>query len=397
MPKEKNRWVMLAAHVCINFVLGGVYAFSYFKTPLIQTFNWDPALLSLAFSINMGIIPIPMILGGKMIDEGRGKQAIIIGGILFSLGFILSGFVKTLPMLLVTYGLIAGFGSGLAFTGNLNNSLKYFPDKRGLASGIVLAGVGVGTLICTQLAKLFLNQTDSISKSLLYLGIIYLLVFFVASFFIQSAPAKNSGQIADSPEDKESIDMLKDSRFWFLFVILALGCFSGVVISSSSAQIGMEQFGLVDGALIVSLVSIFNSIGRLVWGGVSDKFGPYKTLSAIYLFILISMVLLLAFNGNTGVFYLSALANGFCYAGVLSIFPGLTSRNFGMKNQGMNYGFVYFGFALGSIIAPYVTSAIAKAEGNYNKAFLLAIILLVCGIVLIHVLKKKVEAKQNLN
>lgn len=125
MSASINRWGMLAAHVCINFVLGGVYAFSYFKTPLMAQYHWDPATLALAFSINMGIIPLPMIWGGRMIDNGKGKQAIVIGGILFSLGFILSGFVDNLPMLFLTYGVIAGLGSGLAFTGNLNNILKF--------------------------------------------------------------------------------------------------------------------------------------------------------------------------------------------------------------------------------------------------------------------------------
>ncbi|MDH6365811.1 OFA family oxalate/formate antiporter-like MFS transporter [Enterococcus sp. PF1-24] len=387
MTVKVNRWGMLAAHVCINFILGGVYAFSFFKNPLMEAYHWDPALLALAFSINMGIIPIPMILGGKMIDNGKGKQAIVIGCLLFSLGFILSGFVKTLPMLLLTYGLIAGFGSGLAFTGNLNNILKFFPDKRGLASGVVLSGVGIGTLLCTQLAEFFLNKTNDISKSLLYLGIVYLVVVFVVQFFIQSAPAKDSGQIADSPMDKDYKEMLKDSRFWVLFLILALGVFSGMVISSSSAQIGMGQFGLTSGALIVSLVSIFNSAGRLFWGGVSDKLGSYRALTLVYGVLGICMVLLLVFSGNTTVFYISALGIGFAYAGVLTIFPGLTSQNFGMKNQGMNYGFMYFGFAVGAIVAPYVTAAVAKATGSYHMAFILSIILLVVGVVLIRMME----------
>lgn len=203
MSASINRWGMLAAHVCINFVLGGVYAFSYFKTPLMAQYHWDPATLALAFSINMGIIPLPMIWGGRMIDNGKGKQAIVIGGILFSLGFILSGFVDNLPMLFLTYGVIAGLGSGLAFTGNLNNILKFFPDRRGLASGIVLAGVGVGTLLCTRLAEYFMAQTHDVSRALLYLGIVYLVVIFIVQFFIRSAPAKDSGGIKASPMDKD--------------------------------------------------------------------------------------------------------------------------------------------------------------------------------------------------
>lgn len=181
MSASINRWGMLAAHVCINFVLGGVYAFSYFKTPLMAQYHWDPATLALAFSINMGIIPLPMIWGGRMIDNGKGKQAIVIGGILFSLGFILSGFVDNLPMLFLTYGVIAGLGSGLAFTGNLNNILKFFPDRRGLASGIVLAGVGVGTLLCTRLAEYFMAQTHDV------VGRCYIWVLFIWWLFLSSS------------------------------------------------------------------------------------------------------------------------------------------------------------------------------------------------------------------
>lgn len=111
-----------------------------------------------------------------------------------------------------------------------------------------------------------MTQTHDVSRALLYLGIVYLVVIFIVQFFIRSAPAKDSGEIKASPLDKDFRHMLKDLRFWLLFVILALGVFSGMVISSSSAQIGMMQYGLLSGALVVSLVSIFNSIGSLFWG-----------------------------------------------------------------------------------------------------------------------------------
>lgn len=181
MSASINRWGMLAAHVCINFVLGGVYAFSYFKTPLMAQYHWDPATLALAFSINMGIIPLPMIWGGRMIDNGKGKQAIVIGGILFSLGFILSGFVDNLPMLFLTYGVIAGLGSGLAFTGNLNNILKFFPDRRGLASGIVLAGVGVGTPFAPAWPNILWR------KLTMLVGRCYIWVLFIWWLFLSSS------------------------------------------------------------------------------------------------------------------------------------------------------------------------------------------------------------------
>lgn len=301
MKRDLNRWVMLAAHVLINFVLGGVYAFSFFKTPLLAQYHWDPAILSLAFSINMGIIPLPMIWGGALIDRGHGRLAIVLGGILFSVGFVLSGFVKTLPMLLLTYGLIAGIGSGLAFTGNLNNAIKFFPDKRGLASGCMLAGVGVGTLLCTAVAQFFLTKMN-ISQSLFWLGMVYLAVIFVVQFFIRSAPAKDSEQLKASKMDRDWREMLGDRRFWLMFWIMAFGVFSGMVISSSSAQIGMGAYGLTAGAIVVSGVSIANSIGRLIWGTVSDLLGEYHTLALVYALMAIFMALLLEVKVIPGFF-----------------------------------------------------------------------------------------------
>lgn len=384
-----SRWHMLAAHVCINFVLGGVYAFSFFRIPLIDKFSWDSVLIALAFSINMGIIPIPMIIGGKMIDNGKGKHAIVLGCILFSIGFVLSGFATELWHLFITYGLIAGFGSGLAFTGNLNNIMKFFPDKRGLASGIVLSGVGIGTLICTKLAEYFMTLTGNISQSLLYLGIIYLVVLFIVQFFIRSAPAKDSGNIQSSPFDMDYKAMLRESRFWILLTILAFGVFTGVIISSASAQIGIAQYHLANGALIVSLVSIFNSFGRIFWGGISDKLGSYLALRLVYIMLALCMLILIIFSGSAPAFYIAALGTGFAYAGVLTIFPAITSQNFGLKNQGLNYGFMYSGFAIGSIISPYVTSALADVTGNYSIVFMIAIIVLCMGLVLLSNIEKR--------
>lgn len=388
MKKQRNRWVMLAAHFCVNLVLGGVYAFSFFKTPLLQQFNWDPTGLSLAFSINMGIIPIPMILGGKMIDKGKGKQAILIGGVLFSLGFILSGFVTTLPMLLLTYGVLAGFGSGMCFTGTLNNIMKFFPDKRGLASGVVLSGVGLGTLLCTEIARNILQRT-TITNSLLILGLIYITVFFIVSFFIESAPAKGDVGNLKTPIDKEPQEMLKDKRYYILTATLAMGAFSGMIISSSSSQIGASMFGLTSGALIVSGVSIFNSIGRLIWGAISDRLGDYNTLRLVNGILALLMVLLLIANGNPALFYISAFGVGFSYAGILTIFPGVTSRNFGLQNQGINYGFIYIGFSLASIFAPILSSKIAEMyNGDYSIAFIVALVLSLIGILTLTVMKK---------
>ncbi|WP_411902460.1 MFS transporter, partial [Salmonella enterica] len=134
------------------------------------------------------------------------------------------------------------------------------------------------------------------------LGIVYLVVIFIVQLFISSAPAKDSGGIKASPLDKDYRHMLKVLRFWLLVMILALGVFSGMVISSSSAQIGMTQYGLLSGALVVSLFSIFNSIGRLFFGGLTDTFGRYNSLLIVYLFTSVCLLACFFFNVISYVF-----------------------------------------------------------------------------------------------
>jgi len=410
--KNTNRWIILIAHIGVNIVLGGVYAFTIFATPLAEQFGWSKPDIMIAFSINMGIIPIPMVLGGKLLDQGKGKTAILLGGILFSLGFILTGFAKSLPMLYLTYGLIAGVGSGICFTGTLNNSLKFFPDKRGLASGLVLSGVGIGTMLCSMIATNLLNSFGA-TQAFLYLGIGYLVLILVLSFFIQSAPAAGYQVAGASTQakatkataapkttviDKNWKEMLQDPRFYVMALILALGAFSGMMVSSNAAQIGQQMFAITAAvaAVVVSLNSIFNSLGRIIWGSVSDKLGQYTTLILIYGLLGVCMILLRIANGNTMFFYIAAVGTGFCYAGVLSVFPSLTSNTFGLKNQGLNYAFMYIGFSIAAFAGPRIAASLAEtAGGSYNLPFVIALVLIAIGIGLLFLLKKMQAKKIN--
>jgi Major Facilitator Superfamily. len=134
MSKEINRWQVLIASTAILLCTGAVYAFSVFAGPLSSSKGWSMAEIMLAFTINSAISPIPMILGGFLTDKGLSKWSITIGGLLFGLGFFLTGLVTSPAMLYLTYGLIGGLGQGLAYSGCLSNTIKLFPDKKGLAS-----------------------------------------------------------------------------------------------------------------------------------------------------------------------------------------------------------------------------------------------------------------------
>jgi len=259
------------------------------------------------------------------------------------------------------------------------------------------------------------------TQAFLYLGIGYLVLIFVLSFFIQSAPAAGYQVAGASTQakatkataapkttviDKNWKEMLQDPRFYVMALILALGAFSGMMVSSNAAQIGQQMFAITAAvaAVVVSLNSIFNSLGRIIWGSVSDKLGQYTTLILIYGLLGVCMILLRIANGNTMFFYIAAVGTGFCYAGVLSVFPSLTSNTFGLKNQGLNYAFMYIGFSIAAFAGPRIAASLAEtaggslaetAGGSYNLPFVIALVLIAIGIGLLFLLKKMQAKKIN--
>ena len=244
-----NRWAVLIASTSILLCTGAVYAFSVFAGPLSIAKNWNMSDVMMAFGINAAIGPIPMILGGFLTDKGLAKWSSVIGGLLFGLGFLLTGFVTSTFMLYVTYGLLSGFGQGLAYSGCLSNTIKFFPDKRGLASGIITAGMGGAAIIAAPIGN-YLIEHYNVLYSFQVLGATYLVVVIVASFFIKVAPAnyQPAGWVPSIKQQAKPIinknwqSMLKTPYFYLIFFMLGTGAFSGLMIASNASGIGQKMF-----------------------------------------------------------------------------------------------------------------------------------------------------------
>lgn len=406
MSKEINRWQVLIASTAILLCTGAVYAFSVFAGPLSSSKGWSMAEIMLAFTINSAISPIPMILGGFLTDKGLSKWSITIGGLLFGLGFFLTGLVTSPAMLYLTYGLIGGLGQGLAYSGCLSNTIKLFPDKKGLASGIITAGMGGAAIIAAPIGNYFVESHD-VLYAFRMLGLIYLVVVLVASFFIKEAPAgfkpagwtptvRNNGQL----ENKNWLQMLRSPYFYLIFIMLCTGAFSGLMIASNASVIGQQMFGLsaATAAVYVSLYSLCNCAGRVIWGTVSDKLGRNSTLNIILSVIIVAFVILVTVHSQVG-FALGIIVLGLCFGGVMGVFPPLVMENYGPANQGTNYGIVFVGYSAAAFFAPKVAVNMAAANsGDFTKAFFVAIVVALVGLVtnIVYIqMKKKATAQQH--
>lgn len=390
MDKKINRWLVLVASTTILLCTGAVYAFSTFAQPLSEQTGWTMPQIMLAFSINSAIGPIPMILGGYFADKGWVKWSIAIGAILFASGFYLTGTATSLAQLYIYYGLIAGLGQGFAYSGCLSNTLRLFPDKRGLASGIITGGMGLAAVFASPIANSLILSHDA-QYAFRTIGLAYIVIVLVASVFVQKAPAgyKPDGwnpptSSAQNVVNKTWIDMLKTPVFYVVIAMFFVGAFSGLMIASNARTIGTSMFGLsaTVAALYVSLYSIANSSGRFIWGTVSDRIGRSNTLYIIFTVIVLALAVLAFVPGQAG-FAVGIIGLGICFGGVMGVFPSIVMENYGPANQGVNYGIVFTGYSVAAYFAPSIASNIAVANnGSFSIAFYIAIILALAGLLL---------------
>lgn len=392
--KTTNRWLILAACIVINLCLGAGYAWSVFQAPLIEKFSWTTAQASLAFSISFAMVPISMIIFGPMQDKKGPKWITFGGGVMFGIGMILTSFTSNLTMLYVSYGLILGFGIGMAYGCTTSTTVKWFPDKKGLAGGLTAAGFGSGAVLFAPLAVKLIGQ-HGVLMTFRYLGIGLLIVICLSSLIL-SAPEKKFVAVSENDTlNKKPLQMIKTSNFWGLWVVYVFGCISGLMIIGHASPIAQEylKYSLEAATFIVSIVAISNTLGRIVWGFVSDKIGRYPTVALMFVTSCIGLIFLsIKISPVLGVLGIVLIA--LCFGGFLGTFPGITAENWGPLFNGSNYGVMFTAYGLAAIVGPRLAALIKQSSnGDYSRAFVISVAMNVIGIVLILMLQKKKSAR----
>lgn len=403
MDLTKKRWIILGASCLINLCIGSLYAWSVFATPMAQYLSSvtgsEVASLAIIFTIANAVGPITMISGGFINDKIGPKWVIFIGGILFGLGMIASGFAKSVAALLLTYGLGVGLGVGLVYGCTVSNSVKFFPDKRGLVGGIATASYGSSSVIIPIVANALIDNFD-VTTAFKILGAAMLVIICVSAFFIKTCPkdfkpedweppAPKAGKKA--PADKDWKAMLKDPVFYVMILMLCCGAFSGLMVTSQASPVAQNMVGMTaaQAAVVVSVLAIFNTLGRIVAGFISDKIGSVNTILGVFLASVLGLGLLfVSGEGSVATFYIGICIVGFCFGSIMGIYPGFTASQFGARNNSVNYGIMFIGFAAAGYFGPTIMSSIYASAGAYQTAFLAAMALAAAGAVLSFVFRK---------
>src|SRR6202521_4023934 len=373
-----NRWIIAAAGVLMQVALGAVYAWSVFRAPLVKQFGWSISEVTLTFTISIFVLGIAAFLGGLWLNRKGPRIVAITGGILYGLGVFLASFsANKLWWLYLSYGLIGGIGLGLSYIVPVAVLVKWFPDRRGLITGIAVGGFGAGALITAPVATRLI-QSVGVLNTFAYLGIAYLIVTVVASLFMQNPPegwrpegwTPTASQTSQrSGRDYTLGEALKTWQWYALWLLLFLNTFAGISIISQEAPIFQELIGVsaIVAASMVGIASIGNAFGRVFWAWVSDLI----TRRATFFVMFVGQVLLFWFLPSVATVTLMTIVAFvvlMCYGGGFGTMPAFAADYFGPKNVGPIYGLMLTAWSFASAVGPLFIAHMRETAGSYRGA-----------------------------
>ena len=394
---EKRKLIFTAAFFVI-FVCSASAAFSVFSIPLQEATGGNASQVALTFTIYQFSMSLFGIISGRIVDKSGPKKLMYIGGLIFGLGWFMTAFVTSIPLLYLTCGLVGGAGNGLLYNPSLNTALRWYPEKRGTMSGVLLCAASVGPLVTAKAGAILCDQFGI--RGLTFLGISYLIIIWLVGFKME-LPEKNwlptgfSQVSANSDSNQKHYapkEMLLTSKFWLLLLLFSIACTGGIMMIGTLSSIGQVQLGMtpVSAANLVAVNLLSNLCGRLIIGKLCDKWGELETLALIFVLTIISLIGL-SFSYSLPVFIFFLIILGASFGGVLVVFPPLTSKTFGMKHSGVNYGIMFFGYSIGALLGPQIAARFVDPSLGikaYHQAFIIATFVAIVGLVLALIVRK---------
>jgi OFA family oxalate/formate antiporter-like MFS transporter len=383
-----KRWGIAFAGVILQVVLGSVYAWSVFRIPLSKQFHWSISQVTLTFTISIFTLGVAAYFGGVWMKQAGPRIVAVTGVFLYGLGTLLAGiFGGQLWWLYASYGIIGGIGLGFGYIVPIAVLVKWFPDRRGLITGIAVGGFGAGALVVAPTATR-LMQLSGVLATFRYLGIAYMVIGIITAWFMQNPPegwlpagwTPSARQTSErSVKDYTMGEALRTWQWWALWLILFLNTSAGISLISQESPVFQElaKVTVVIAAGMVGIVSIGNAVGRVFWAFVSDAIT--RRITFIIMFLLqVVLFWLLPQIGSAPVLTLVAFIILMCYGGGFGTMPAFAADYFGSTNVGSIYGLMLTAWGAASAFGPLLVAHMRQSSGAYNSGFhaLAAIVLI---------------------
>src|SRR6266498_2308162 len=379
MPaNNSNRWLIAVAGVVMQVALGAVYAWSVFRNPLTQSYGWTVSQVTLAFELAILMLGFAAFAGGLWMKRSGPRLVAAIGGLCYGLGLVLAGQAGGhLWLLYLTYGVLGGIGLGLSYIVPVATLIKWFPDKRGMITGLAVAGFGAGALITAPVAQRLISWLG-VSQTLTILGITYFIAVSGSALFMRNPPDDYrppgwqppvSQQQQDSDKDYTLGAALKTWQWYALWAILFLNASAGISIISQAAPMAQEitHVSAVAAAGLVGVISIANGAGRFLWAWFSDFIGRRRVFQVMFLAQAIVFFLLSRVHSFGGLAILAFIVL-LCYGGGFGTMPAFAADFFGSRNVGSIYGLMLTAWGFAGVFGPTLIAQVRQSTGHYTEA-----------------------------
>jgi OFA family oxalate/formate antiporter-like MFS transporter len=372
---DGRRWGIAFAGILMQMALGAVYAWSVFRTPLVKQFHWTISQVTLTFTICVFVLGFAAFFGGLWLNRKGPRVVALTGGFLYGLGVFLASFsANKLLWLYFSYGIIGGAGLGFGYIVPIAVLVKWFPDRRGLITGVAVGGFGAGALVTAPVATRLI-QSVGVLHTFAYLGIAYLIVVMATGWFMQNPPAGYipAGWMPSATQAKQRAatdytlgGALKTWQWWALWLALFLNTSAGISIISQESPMFQEiaKVTAIVAAGMVGIASIGNAVGRVFWAWVSDGITRRWTFVVMYLF---QAVLFWVMPSVTTASLLTLLTFVIlmCYGGGFGTMPAFAADYFGARNVGPIYGLMLTAWGFASAFGPLLIAHLRQSGSSY--------------------------------
>lgn len=396
MSPRMPRGAYLAVGLGMNLLLGTAYSWSVIKDALIREFGTvgaDDFTALLPFAAAMAMFAVGMVFAGRLVDRLGPRRVALAGAVVFSSGYLLSSLMDRTPWPMVTltlvYGGLVGLGTGFGYSPTIATAVRWFPVRKGLASGIVVMGVGLSPVVTAPLAS-FLIARYAVPTTFFLLGILFFATLVPLALILRFPPqgwqpptdlVARTRHAWRPVAEVEPRAMLRTPLFWSAWSLYVLGSTLGFMIIGNAHTIAMEVGGATDAlaTIAVMVLAVFNSAGRPLFGRLADVWTPRRTLLLMAASLLAAMALLSVARDLTGVLLGIALA-GIVFGGFLAVMPALSTLYFGVEHSGANYGLLFTAFGIGNVVALFAGGWIRTVTNSFLAAFYVGVVLSAVGL-----------------
>ncbi|ELP5729461.1 OFA family MFS transporter [Vibrio vulnificus] len=377
----KNRWLIAASAVGIHGSIGSVYAWSVFNLPLEQTFNWDRSAVASTFSLAIFFLGLSAAIMGHFVERHGPRKAGLLAATFWGIGLLIAGFgtsIGNIYLLWLGYGVFGGIGLGIGYITPVSTLVKWFPDRRGFATGLAIMGFGFGAMIGGPVFG-YLMDNFSIPFTFYSSGLVYMAVMALSALYLERPPvgwmpegmkeavAAGTKRVVQDLTQQTANEAVKTVPFYWLWIMMFINISCGIGVIYSASPLAQETIGLsaTEAAAVVGLMAVFNGIGRLGWATLSDSLGRANTYIT---FFLLQIVLFVALPNISSVllFQVVLFTIMTCYGGGFATLPAFIGDLFGTKQLGAIHGYILTAWAAAGLAGPQIAAYLRSVTGSYE-------------------------------